>query len=244
MSVDKYSSTTQELSISGLLLVLKRRRSFIVLSTLFCFSIAALLCIFMTRRYEATGEIQVARQSSDELGLDGMKGDGGSASADDALEDNIALQTQSDILQSDTLALKVIEDLGLESTEDFQPKFNPLLWVLDLVSPQGPKDSATASLENAPVRRTRVLKVFSRHLKVKPQAGTELIEISFLSSSPRTSAAVVNELMNSLVDYTFQTRYKATTEASKWLSGQMADLKKQAQDSQSKVVQLQRQAGV
>ena len=244
MSVDKYSSTTQELSISGLLLVLKRRRSLIVLSTLFCFSIAALLCTFMTRRYEATGEIQVARQSSDELGLDGMKGDGGSASADDALEDNIALQTQSNILQSDTLALKVIEDLGLENTEDFQPKFNPISWVLDLVSPQGPRDSATASLENAPVRRTRVLKVFSRHLKVKPQAGTELIEISFLSSSPKTSAAVVNELMNSLVDYTFQTRYKATTEASKWLSGQMADLKKQAQDSQSKVVQLQRQAGV
>jgi lipopolysaccharide/colanic/teichoic acid biosynthesis glycosyltransferase len=131
------SSTMQELTISGLLVVLKRRRSFIILTTLFCVSIAVLLCIFMTRKYKATGEIQVAKQSSDDLGLDGMKGDGGSVS--DALEDNIALQTQANILQSDTLALKVIQNLGLENTWDFQPRFNPVGWVLGLISPRGPR---------------------------------------------------------------------------------------------------------
>jgi polysaccharide biosynthesis transport protein len=244
MSGNKYSLDAQELTVSGLMLILKRRRSVIMMVTATCFVAGVLLCIFMTRRYEATGEIQVARQSFDELGLDGMKGNGASLSADDALEDNIALQTQSTILESDTLALKVIEDLGLENTYDFQPKFNPVLWLLDLISPQGSTDAANASLENAPVRRTRVLKVFARHLKVKPQAGTQLIEISFLSSNPKTAAAVVNAMMNGLVDYTFQTRYKATTEASKWLAAQMSDLKKQAADSQSKVVQLQREAGV
>ena len=91
------SSTTQELTIADLLLVLKRRRSFILLTTLFFVSTAAILCIFMTRRYKVTGEIQVAKQSSDELGLDRMRSDG--ASAPDALEDNIALQTQAEILQ-------------------------------------------------------------------------------------------------------------------------------------------------
>jgi hypothetical protein len=46
MSLDRHSSTTQELSISGLLLVLKRRRSFIILTTLFFVSIAARVSAF------------------------------------------------------------------------------------------------------------------------------------------------------------------------------------------------------
>jgi succinoglycan biosynthesis transport protein ExoP len=242
MSLDKNSSTTQELTISGLLLVLKRRRSFIIWTTLLFVSIAVLLCVFMTRKYKATGEIQVAKQSSDELGLDSMKSDGTSTS--DALEDNIVLQTQAEILQSDTLALRVIKNLGLEDTWDFQPRFNLIFWALDLFSPEGPKDSAHASLEDAPARRTRVLNVFARHLKVKPVAGTQLIEISYVSSSPKTAAAVINQMTKGLVDYTFQTRYNATTDASQWLAGQMDDLKKQAKELQAKVVQLQREAGV
>ena len=188
----------------------------------------------MTRRYKATGEIQVASQSSDELGLDKMKSDG--ASAPDTLEENIALQTQAEILQSDTLALRVIQNLKLENTWDFQPRFNPVGWALGLISPAGPKDPAQASLEDSPVRRTRVLKVFASHLKVKPLAGTQLIEISYVNSSPKTAAAVVNQMTKGLVDYTFQTRYNATADASQWLSGQMDDLKKQAKDLQAKVV--------
>jgi capsular exopolysaccharide synthesis family protein len=232
----------QELTISGLLAIFKRRRSFIILTTLLCVAVAALLCIFMTRKYRATGEIMVAKQSSDDLGLDGMKGDGEGLS--DALEENIALQTQANILQSDTLALKVIQNLRMENTWDFQPRFNPVGWVLDIVSPRGFQDPVHASLEDAPVRRARVLKVFQKHLKVEPVSGTQLIEISYTSSSPQISAAVINQLTKGLVDYTFQTRFNATNEASQWLAGQMDDLKNQAEGLQAKVVQLQREAGV
>lgn len=231
-----------ELTIMGMLLVLKRRRSFILLCTLFFVSMAVLLCVVMTPRYKATGEIQVAKQSSDELGLDGMKGDEGSAT--DALEDNIALQTQASILQSDTLALKVIENLGLENTSDFRPRFSLIGWALGLISPRVAADPANANLEDAPARRTRALKVFQSHLKVKPLQGTRLIDISYVSSDAHISAEVINQLTKGLVDYTFQTRFNATNEASGWLTGQMDDLKKQAKDLQARVVQLQREAGV
>ena len=236
------SPTTQELTIPGLLAVLRRRRSSIIFTTLFFVSIAALLCIFMTRKYKATGEIQVAKQSSDELGLDRMKSDGESRA--DALEENIVLQTQAEILQSDTLALKVIQTLIWKTpgifSRDLIRSAGCLVWFHQKVR----KDPVHASLEDAPVRRTRVLKVFAGHLKVKPVPGTQLIEISYVSSSPRIAAAVINQMMKGLLDYTFQTRYDATTEASQWLAGQMDDLKKQAEVLQAKVVQLQREAGV
>ncbi len=239
---DKAVSNSQELTISGLLLVLKGRRWLIIQSTLVCLIIAILLCVFMTRRYEATGEIQVARQSSDELGLDGMKGEGGTGS--DALADSIELQTQANILKSDTLALKVIHNLDLENTSDFQSRFSPIGSMLGLFSPRGPQDPARATMEDAPARRTRALSIFEGHLKVKPLGGTQLIQISYRSSSPQISAAVVNELMKGLVDYTFETRYNATNEASQWLAGQMDDLKKQAENLEGRVVQLQGEAGV
>jgi capsular exopolysaccharide synthesis family protein len=242
MSLNNSSSNMQELTISGLIAALRRRRSFIIVTTLLCISIAVLLCIFMTRTYKATGEIRVAKQSSDELGLDGMKGGGEGTS--DALEDNIALQTQANILRSDSLALKVIEDLQLENTQDFTPRFNPVNWMLGLISPRGLPDPPHANLENSPARRARVINLFERHLNVQPLAGTQLIVISYTSSSPHVAAAVVNQLMKGLVDYTFRTQYNATTEASQWLAGQMDDLKKQAEDLQGKVVQLQREAGV
>ena len=73
-----------------------------------------------TRRYQAVGEIQVQKESADTLGLDNMMG--GAEGASDALDASITLQTQADLLQSDTLALRVIEDLGLERTEDFRAK--------------------------------------------------------------------------------------------------------------------------
>ena len=34
----------------------------------------------------------------------------------------------------------VIEKLNLEQTRDFRPHFNPIGWVLGLISPAGPKD--------------------------------------------------------------------------------------------------------
>jgi len=184
----------------------------------------------------------VQKDSTDALGLESMMG---SAVGDsDALDANITLQTQADLLQSDTLALRVIEGLDLEKADDFRPRFNPVGWLLNLVTPAGPPDPAHASLDQSPKRRTHALKVFSSHLSVNVVSGTRLIEVHFLSSDPKLAAAVVNELMRGLVEYTFQTRFTATNQASIWLGGQLADLKKQAEDLQAKVIALQRQSGV
>ncbi len=235
-------SPAGELTIQGLLAILKRRRPIIVGATIACFLIAVLACVFTTRRYEATGEIQVAKSSSDGLGLESMMSAADGAS--DALDANITLQTQANILQSDTLALQVVQKLDLENTRDFKPAFNPIGWVTGLVSPSGPKDAPGTALAEAPMRRTHAIKTFSKHLKVKPVAGTRLIDATYTSSDPKIAAAVINELTKSLVDYTFQTRYQATNQASEWLSAQLADVKRQAEATQARVVQLQRDSGV
>ena len=158
----------------------------------------------------------------------------------------LRLQTQADLLQSDTLALRVIEDLGLERTEDFRAAARPG-WVGcwdSGVCRRARRRATKHPLEQSPRRRTRALKIFGSHLTVKVVSGTRLIEIRFLSADPKLAAEVVNDLMKGLVEYTFQTRFTATNEASAWLTGQLSDLKKQAETLQGKVIALQRQSGV
>jgi succinoglycan biosynthesis transport protein ExoP len=233
---------SRELTINDLWSLFRRRRVIIVGSVVVLLSVASAICIFSERRYEATGQLQVQKESMDGLGLSSMMGEAGGAT--DALDANITIQTQATILQSDTLALRVIKDLGLESTADFRPKFKAIGWAMGLISPVGPKDPVHADLEDSPARRSHALLVFSSNLKVKPVAGTRLIEITYINPDPKIAAAVVNHLIQSLTDFSFQTRYNATSQASEWLGGQLTDLRKQSEDLQAKVGKLQRDSGV
>ena len=234
-------SQEKELTITDLWQLLGRRRRIVIGTALSFFVAMGIYCTFATRRYEAMAEVQVQKEQNSSLGLDG-----GTSQPDvsDSLQDTITLQTQAGILESDTLALQVIKDLKLEGTDDFHPTFNPIYWVLGALTPDGPTDPRNASLDDSPRRRLQVLEVFAKNLKVKPVAGTRLIDITYLNSDPHTAAAVVNALTKGLSDYKFKTRHDATAQTADWLASQLSDLRKQSEELQAKVATLQRESGV
>ena len=236
------NKNSRELTIADLGRILLRRRA-IVLGTVVLGLIAGILVsVFSPRRYEASAQIQVHKEAVDGLGLASITGE--TSATSDALDGNITIQTQAKILESDTLALRAIKDLNLESTEDFKPRFNFVSWVAGHLEAAGPRDPQDASFEDSPSRRTHASLIFSRNLRVKPISGTRLIEITYSNSDPRIAAAVVNDLIQGLSDYGFQTRFDATSQASKWLNGQMDDLRKQTDDLQAKAVKLQSDSGM
>ncbi len=233
---------SQELTIADLWKILARRRAIVFGAIVLALAAGILASVFSPRRFEASARLQVQKESVDGLGLSSMMGD--SAATSDALDGNITIQTQVKILESDTLALRAIKDLNLESTRDFKPRFSLIGWATGHLQPAGPRDHDHVSLEDAPGRRTHASRVFSQNLKVEAISGTRLIEISYYDSDPRIAAAVVNNLIQGLSDYGFETRFNATTQASKWLSGQMTELRQQSDDLQAKVVELQRESGI
>ncbi len=232
----------KELTIKEVWNIFMRRKLILWGSLVLFVGGAIVYCSLATRRYEGIGEVHVLKENADGLGLENVSGSAGGDS--DALDANITLQTQAKVLQSESLALQVIKDLNLEQNQDFRPKFNPVGWALALLSRPGPPDPENATLEDAPARRTRVLKVFEANLKVTPVSGTRLIDVMYLNSDPKVAADVVNHIVQRLIDYNFQTRHNATQEVSGWLGNQLADLRKQSEDLQSKVVQLQHDSGV
>lgn len=230
-----------EMTIQDLWKVLSRRQWIVFGSLLFCIAAGATLFAIATRFYKASAQIQVQKEAADALSMDNMLGP---ESQTDAVDSNITLQTQAQILQSDSLALQVVRELNLEKSPDFRSRFNPIGWVMGLVAPAGIPDPKNVPLEEAPGRRSRAVTVFESHLSVKPMSGTRLIDVAYLSTDPRTAAAVVNQLVQDLIEYNFQIRHNATREASGWLGKQLYDLRKQSEDLQAKVVELQRDAGV
>jgi polysaccharide biosynthesis transport protein len=224
--------------------LLKRRQKIIFICLLVFLVLATIKCITAKRLYQANGEIQVQRESSGDFGLgNGVMSDG-SAGAD-SLDYNLTLQTQAQILQSDTLALQVIKDMNLESNFFYarDPKSVSLIpsWVYFWRKPLEP---LSVSIDNAPNRRAASLVMFAALLKVKPVAGTRLIDISFLAPSPAMASDIVNHLISAFTQYTFETRFSATQQGSAWLTGQLSQLKKDAEDAQTKAVTLQRETGM
>ena len=93
----------KELTIHGLWQLLGRRRAYRDrCSSRFRRGQTLLHCTFATRRYEATGEVQVQKEQSAALGLDSGNGQ---ADTSDALQDNMTLQTQAKAFFSPTLLL-------------------------------------------------------------------------------------------------------------------------------------------
>ena len=229
----------RELTLRDLVQMFRRRRVIVFITTGVVFALAVLFCAVSTRRYQAAGTIQVQKESSDGLDLQSLMGSGGDAS--DALDADINIQTQASILQSNALALRTIEKLRLEDTRSFNPPPGLVSWLVNLF----PGDSSKPDMRMVVAgRQANALAVFHKNLSVKPMAGTRLIEVDYLDPDPEQASAVVNQLVQELVDYTFESRYKATEAASASLSKQLAELRMRSENLQAQVAQMQRDSGI
>ena len=229
----------RELTLRDLVQMFRRRRVIVFITTGVVFALAVLFCVVSTRRYQAAGTIQVQKESSDGLDLQSLMGSGGDAS--DALDADINIQTQASILQSNALALRTIEKLRLEDSRSFNPPPGLVSWLANLF----PSDSSKPDMRMVIAgRQASALAVFHKNLSVKPMAGTRLIEVDYLDPDPDQASAVVNQLVQELVDYTFESRYKATEAASASLSKQLAELRMRSENLQAQVAQMQRDSGI
>ena len=235
----------REWTLGELILIFRRRRRLIAWCVLAMLALAGLYCLMATPRYRATGQIEVQKDEPGRLGLDrSVTGDAEGADSD-ALDTSLTLETTAQILESPTLALMVVKDLKLETTEDYFPERKKEMqvpaWVFFWRKPVEP---LSVPLDEAPNRRYAVLKIFASHLKVEPMEGTRLINVSYSSPDAELAAAVVNRLIGALQEYTFQSRFEATAQASTWLAGQLAGLKKQTEQLQQSADRLEQGTGI
>ena len=233
-----------EWTLLDLFAVFARRRAWIFSSLAICFGLALAWWLCTTPRYEAGAVIEIQKESHGAFGLENTTSDRQSTAISDSFDDNLTVQTQIGILESDALTLDVIRRTGLESTPDyFAPRIGRLAALHRLFFWRKPLEPLSTPLADAPNRRYVALKIFAKRRKIAPQAGTRLISIAYSDPDPARAAAVVNALVQALSNYSFQSRSSAATQSASWLSTQLAGLREQTEALDARAAALDRASG-
>ena len=203
-----------DISLATYWSVLRKRRWTVVTATLVLTTLAVIASYRMTPIYRATARVEVEAdtpliQSLSELYQ--------KAEADDAF-----LQTQIQVLKSDNLAWRTIQELRLAENPAFARQ--PL--------------TPAADQER---RKLELIDAFRDRVNVQLVPRTRMLLVGFESSDPRLAADVASALVNNYVDYNFREKYDATRQASGWMEQQLDELKAKVEKSQQALVEYERQ---
>jgi len=142
--------------------------------------------------------------------------------------DDMFLQTQVNVLESDNLAWQTIEQLRLEEN----PAFNPRA-----ARSTGPRmKSAEAA--------GPLLATLRGHLHVEIMRNSRIATVSFESTDAALAARVVNTLIDDYQEYNYHKNYEATRKASGWMEQQLDELKAKVEKSEQAVVDYERQNAI
>lgn len=161
------------------------------------------------------------------------------------------LQTQFRILESESIARRVIDDLRLHTYREFNPP--PMLsWLRPGPArrPENDEDDmllrfdALEESEVDPDVYARVLERFNERRLIYPIRNSRLTEVSFESESAKLAAEVVNAITATYVESTLEARWNATQRASEWLSQQLLEMKIRLEKSEEALHQYARDRGL
>jgi polysaccharide biosynthesis transport protein len=210
------------LTIADVWRVLQKRR-WLVLGSFGCVLLfVATISFLLPRRYDAYSKLLLDLEGSENLALDQVVMPVG-------IDLETKLQTQIRIVQSDTIATSVIEELGLQNEPEFM----------------GKRPRTERSFANLDVRtRAALVGGFHRALTVDLIPQTEIIEIHFRSGDPSFAASVANAVARTYIEKNFQTKYQAMRQTSAWLTEQLDDVKKKGEIAEQQLISYQKKTGL
>lgn len=165
------------------------------------------------------------------------------------------LETQSQILRSNALAMSVIRELHLDKSPEFAGKETQTrIGTTPEGVEQGSSDRAQDQdksflreqfelVERTPAE-SMALDAFRQHLTVNRVRNSRLVEVSFQSHDPRLAQVITNALITQFMDQNYRHRYASTMRASEWLSSQLSDLRQRVEEANQAVSDYQRRYGL
>jgi capsular exopolysaccharide synthesis family protein len=203
-------------------LLILRKHQWLILSFLFAVVTIVSIATFRMRPvYIATATIEIDRENTNLLPFQGAD------SYDYMMDLDNYIDTQSKILTSETLALQTIRNSGLASNPEFASNNEPSEAI------------ATGSLANQ--KYPPEVGAFLGSLSVKRIPNTRLMNVSFESTDPQIAARMVNAHLETYIEQNYRRSYEATTQASRWLAGQLDELKVKVEKSENARIEYERQ---
>ena len=189
--------------------VLSRFRNTLILMALLGLLAGIVITLPQTPVYRARASLEIQEVNHDFMNMKQLS-PVAEASSDAALSD---IQTQVQILQSETVIERTLRRLNIQSPEGLNPRNRITEWRrrLDLPAP--------AVVHS----RERLLRAAGEALRVSLTGDARIVEILFDSSDPQVASEFVNTLVAEFIEENMQARWETAQRTSKWLAGQLGD---------------------
>ena len=225
-------------SLKGVWSVIRKRKIGIMVAGCLGVALALAVCMVQSRQYLATATVEVGNTDASQTSLR-LNVLPAPPSADDMKTD---IATHIQVLQSPSILLGVVRDLKLQDEAPF--KFQPTLMGAITGANAHIEDEIKRGLplEQAPYSRDRILAIFAKKLKIENTPDTRLITVEYLHPHPDRAAVIANAIVQEYV--TYEARSRASSDAQKWLSDELADLRTNYQNSQDALAAFEQKSGL
>lgn len=212
-------------SFNDFINVINRQRS--IVAVLFsCFMVLGFLYYLVTPpSFTATGTLVVDKRKvqlfQNESVLSGID------------VDTATVQTEVEVLKSDSLSLAVIRKLHLADDPEFTgPSVEPVGRLIGLITGLFARQKRNSEFE----REASALLKFDKRRKISRIGLTYVMDIDFTSHDPDKAARIVNALADAYIDDQLNAKYQAARRASAWLQERLIELRTQANAGEQAVV--------
>lgn len=181
--------------------------------------LATVATLLMTPIYTASTTIQIDREAARVL-----------ASEDVGPRDNIGpsqefFETQYGLLRSTSLAERVVDSLGLATSDEF----------IEQMGGTPPVRKGTAA-QHAAARREAAVGLAAGGLSISPVRGSRLVTISFDSPDPVLSARLANAFAENFIQANLERKFESSRYARDFLEERLAQTKSRLEESERQLV--------
>jgi capsular exopolysaccharide synthesis family protein len=223
-----------------------RHRRTIFVCTLILGALSAFVAWSLPSYYVAEARVLVGVQSPHVMSADSIIAD--------INPDAERAQNEAFVLQSRTLAKKVIDKLNLADNPNFNPalakptfwaRVNPtpliMEWLREIGSSKEGAEPADPSISQ---RDNRLIDIFLNHVDVSLLGRSYVLSVKADSTEAGTAANVANTLADAYLDYQRADKIATLDRVDKFLMGRVSELREQVRKSDQAVEQYRRANGL
>ena len=220
-TIERRTLAPQQLSIAEVRKTFVRRKVAILSCAAAIFLAVAAYAYLKTPLYEGIARLQIDPALSTSLGLDG-------SDKSSPVDTDGRLKTEVAIIQSNTVAMHVLQSLGLYRNPNFADA--------DLI-----KANVKSLSDLTPAQRQRLLDKFYESLTVKVIPSTQVVEIRFRNRDRALAIATANSIIDEYIQRNFETRVNTSNQVSQWLAMQMEEVRTNTTKAQQKLAEFQKE---
>lgn len=203
------------LDLKEFIKVLSRRKKLVLSITLITMLLALLITIFMPPTYRANSTLKVERYAANSNVQ--------ILNAESSRSDRDFFETQIQLIQSKTLARRVIDQLNIDT------KNAPTSLIA--------KVKQLAGIKTSPIVKSndQIELLFLENMTVKPINNSQLLTISYDSSDPQLSADINNAIAQNFVRQNLERRFETASSYKSYVTENIESTKKSLEEAEIKL---------